>query len=175
MKCLKTFLIPIVFILLAVVPACKKEVPEPALNASSLQTGRSAIKFTASKNINGIKSFDVNNTTNTSAENRSMNVGDVRNIILEATELNENTITRKAYISLVLRNNTNPTIDLSLASGLPLATIHIESYGWFGYTRRSQSGTVNVTRFTGTEIEGRFSVTFDDGTTVSNGQFAGKF
>ncbi|MGV3658488.1 MAG: hypothetical protein ACO1NX_11050 [Chitinophagaceae bacterium] len=104
-----------------------------------------------------------------------MNVSDIRNIILEATEYKENTITRKAYISMVLRHNTTPAINLSLTSGLPLCFIHIESYGWFGYTRHSQSGTLNVTRFTETEIEGTFSVTFDDGTTVSDGRFAGKF
>ena len=175
MKCFKTFLLPLLLTLMAVASACKKEKPEPPFGAATLNPGRAAIRFTPSKSINSLLYFDVANTTHTTAQNKGMNVGNVRNVILEATELMQNSMTRKATINMVLRENTTPAINLSLATGLPLWFIHIESYSWTGHTRRSQSGTLTVTRFTSTEIEGYFSVTFDDGTTISDGRFAGKF
>jgi hypothetical protein len=158
-----------------ILPSCKKEEREPTINAASLFSGRAAIKFTASKSINGNKAFDINNTASTTASNQSMGVGNIRNIILEATELYENAPIRKAIINMAVRENMTTPIDLSLTSGLPLGFIHIDSYALFGYTRRSQSGTITLTRFTATEIEGRFTATFDDGTVVNDGRFAGKF
>ena len=174
MKCFKTLLL-LAVATCALLASCKKDKPEPPFGADALNSGRAAIKFTPSKPINSLRYFEVKNTAQTSAQNRPMNVSDVRNVVLEATETTENTITRKAIIIMVLRPGTQPSINLALSSGFPLATVQIESYGWLGYTRRSQSGTLTVTRFTATEIEGRFSVTFDDGTTVDDGQFAGKF
>lgn len=173
-KCFKTLLLlsPL-FVLFA---ACKKEDREPAIAAAHLSPGRAAIKFTASKAFNGDREFNINNTRNTMASNQPLGGSTARTIKLEATDLYEsNAPSRKATIDLAVRTNAPAAIDLTKTNGLPLGKITLESYSLLGIMRYSQSGTITLTRLTDTEIEGSFTATFDDGTVINNGQFAGKF
>jgi len=156
-------------------PGCKKEEKgPPPLSAASLNAGRAAIRFTSSTAFNGSKSFEVSNTVNTFASNTLMNTTTVRNVKLETTEYSDNAPTR--YILINMAANYNSTnIDLSLQSGFPLAFIRLESYSLFGIIRTSKSGTLTITKFTPTEIEGTFRVVMDDGMAIEDGRFAGRF
>ena len=173
MKCFKTFLL-LATASSCLFSSCKKENRELPFDAANLIPGRAAIKFIASKAINEKRDFDINNTIHTSASNQPLG-NTARNVVLEATDMFENTPTRKAIISIGLRPNYTGVVNMAITSGLPLANIRIESYGLFGYFRLSKSGTITITKSTSNEIEGSFSATFDDGTTINNGQFAGKF
>lgn len=172
-KCFNSLLLLLAAV--TVFTACKKEEREPPFNAASLSSGRAAIKFTTSKAIAGSTEFNINNTPSTVATNQPLSGTTVRNVVLEATELYNNAPTRKAIISMAVRPNSTEPINLARTSGLPLGFIHIESFAFLGYTRRSQSGTITITRFTATEIEGAFTASFDDGTVIENGKFAGSF
>lgn len=172
-KRLKSLLLLLPFI--ALLAACKKDVEEPPVTAAGLQAGRAAIKFTASKAFNGDKEFDVNNTNGTVASNAPLG-STVRNIKVEATDVYETgTPSRKAIIDMAINGYAPTSINLARSSGLPLGNIRLESYSIFGVFRHSTSGTISITKFTATEIEGTFSVTFDDGMVISNGKFAGRF
>jgi hypothetical protein len=156
--------------------ACKKEEREPPFNAAMLQQGRAAIKFTASKAFNGDKEFNISNTPSTLASNQPFSNSNARNLKLEAMELGETgTPTRKAIIDMAVSGNAPTTIDLARTNGLPLGKITLESYSIFGYFRHSTAGSISITRLTTTEIEGSFSASFDDGTVIGNGKFAGRF
>ena len=176
MTCFKRIKTLLLLILVsALFTACKKEEQEPPFNAAMLQTGRAAIKFSASKAFNGDKAFHISNTTNTLASNTPLG-NTVRNIKLEATDVYETgTASRKAIIDMAINGYAPTSIDLARSSGLPLGNIRLESYSIFGAFRHSRSGTISITKFTATEIEGSFSVTFDDGMVISNGKFAGRF
>ena len=158
-----------------ILPSCKKEEKgPPALTAAALSAGRAGVRFSTSTNFNGSRSFDVSNTGSTVATNTTFSSGTTRNIILEVTEMVDNTPTRKVLMNMAVKN-TSSTIDLSLSSGFPLAFIKLESYSLLGIFRYSKSGTITLTKLTATEVEGTFTATFDDGLVASNGQFAGKF
>lgn len=154
--------------------SCKKEDREPPFDAASLAPGRAAIQFTASKAINEKREFNISNTSHTSAKNQSLG-NTARNVVLEATDMFENSPTRKTIISMGLRPNYTGAINMAVTSGLPLANIRIESYSQFGHFRHSTGGTITITKFTSNEIEGSFTATFDDGTTINNGRFVRKF
>lgn len=175
MKCFKTFLVPFILFIITVVPGCKKEVPESKMSATTLNAGRATIKFTASKNINGSKVFDVGNTTATTATNQAAGAGStLRNIRLDATEMDGNVATRNANIYIAVREQIPTSIDLARTS-LPMGKIEISSYALFGTIRRSQSGTITITNLNASLIEGSFTATLDDGTIINDGRFAGKF
>lgn len=155
--------------------ACKKEERKPPFSAAMLQSGRAAIKFTASKAFNGDKEFNIINTPITLASNQPLG-STARNVKLEATDVYETgTYSRKAIIDLAINGYGPSTINLVRSNGLPQGNIRLESYSLFGYFRHSQMGTITITKFTPTEIEGSFTATFDDGTIIDNGQFAGRF
>lgn len=188
MKKLISFPLMMSFVLLAIIPSCKKSddaaVAAGAQGSGSLSSGKASIVFNTSAAFAGGTSFSQSNTASTLAQTST---GTFRTIALSATEVS-GTSTRTAFLNIsvpasantVSGNLTGDFANPNNATILPVLTLTSTSGASNGIAYASQTGTCTITKLTATEIEGTFSCVVKDtnGTatlSVTSGSFAGKF
>ncbi len=182
MKQLKFSVVSLLLLATIFFSSCKKDDAVIQPGAVALTQGRAGISFNSSVTFGNSTTFNVRNTSSTLATTQPFG-STSRAIVLEASEsygsINN---TRTVHIDILVKmvdNTTNGpiTIDLSLNNGNPQAHLAF-TYGdtFSGYTVRSTTGTLTITKLTATEIEGNFNATAGSGgPSFTNGTFAGKF
>ena len=160
--------------------SCKKDSPANNGGSDSLNSGRAGISFNTSADFGNSRTFSVRNTASTLATTQPFGSSS-RTMVLEASETygslnNMRSIHIDILVSVTASTINGPiTIDMSLNNGNPQAHLTLtETAPFSGYTIRSVTGVLTITKLTTTEIEGSFTASTNS-VAITNGVIAGKF
>jgi hypothetical protein len=160
--------------------ACKKDSDDVFPDSSALRSGRAAISFQTDGNFGNSKTFNVRNTIETEATIQPFRIGNLRTIVLEASDpyggFNDSRLIHIDILVVASATSNGPVnIDMSLINGNPEAHLQLV-YSHLqvgGDTLHSSGGRLTITKLTATEIEGNLTSTAS--LNITNGFFAGKF
>jgi len=160
--------------------SCKKDNNKSPSGSSSLTAGRAGISFNTNADFGNSKTFNIRNTSTTLATTQPFGSSS-RTIILEASESygsfnNMRSIHIDIMVSAIASTTNGPiTIDMSANNRNPQAHLALTYSDTFsGYTLRSVTGVLSITKLTAAEIEGSFTANTGS-ETITNGLIAGKF
>lgn len=180
MKQIRRPMLSAIMIVAILFNSCKKDPTANNGGSGGLNSGRAVISFNTSADFGNSKTFNVRNTATTLATTQTFGSSS-RTMVLEASEtygsLNN---MRSIHIDILVSATTSTingpiTIDMSLYNGNPQAHLALTYSDTFsGYTLRSVTGVLTITKLTATEIEGNFTANTGS-VTITNGIIAGKF
>jgi hypothetical protein len=180
MKQIKFVIKIVATVVVVICTSCKKTNNDAFPSSSSLGSGRAAISFQTDANFGNSKAFNIRNTSETKAIIKPFGSGNLRTIVLEASErYGAFGDTRLIHLDILVlssaTSNGSVNIDMSLVNGNPQAHLRLvyTSMQFGGGTLRSTAGRLTITKLTATEIEGNFSSTAS--LNITNGFFAGRF
>ncbi len=173
---------------LSVFASCKKNSDDTSPSSNNLAPGKAAISFNTGSDFSGSTTFNPASPVQASAIRQASGSG-YDNITLTVNDVNTtNFSTRNAQFIILLQSGSSTSAGTLRANFsntasdpiFPVLVISSTNGTAAGDSYASESGAVEITKLSSTEIEGTFSGKFvneDKGTsiTLSNGKFAGKF